>query len=407
MITERQLLAAATAFARQGAGAAVVGIQSSKGQLPTYASPGGVTPICALAMRDGRVGTVCREFYSGLRNRAGTETCPWGVQLTYARIENPLGSYGIFIQRGHSGEMDAVREREIRQSPRKEKKAITGAVRTSAGVNYPAPKTSDLLDGFVTLVSTLLTGRTADAIRTVAHEIQSPVQGAMGDALFLMELSEQGDLDKKTADRVRRLMRNLDAVTAYSRRIPLLVATDLDYNPAQLRRVSLVTAIERVVTRLSSFADDRGIEVRRHHRTQPEIEAVPDQLEMVLHNLIHNAIKYSFKRNDGPAQYVQVRVDQEPNFTLVAVENIGPPITEEEIANGSIFQLGYRGRYSSDRGRQGTGSGMYIANRVVQGHGGSITAECRQLVEHSGTPASQVRMIVRWPIRPPFSALRR
>ncbi|HEV2146118.1 MAG TPA: HAMP domain-containing sensor histidine kinase [Longimicrobiaceae bacterium] len=294
--------------------------------------------------------------------------------------------------------------RDIRRGPRKEKKAVSDAIQASERFSYPPPRDRDLPHDFVTLVSTLLAGRAADAIRTVAHEIQSPVQGAMGDAIFLKDLAEQGTLDRGIADRIRRLARNLDAVTAYSRRIPLLVATDLDYNPAQLRRVSLTTAIENVVARLSSYADERGIDVRRHHRAQPMVEAVPEQLEMVLHNLIHNAIKYSFKRNDGLQQYVQIRVDQEPDFALVAVENIGTPITPQEIAHGSIFQLGYRGRYSGDRGRQGTGSGMYIANRVVRGHGGSIVIESKQLVEHHETPASLVRMNVRWPIRAQFSA---
>jgi signal transduction histidine kinase len=354
-------------------------------------------------MRDGKVGSVCRDFYSGLRDREGSVTCPWGVSLRYARVENPLGVYGLFAQSGHSGQADAARERDMRRLPRKEKKAQTDAVRTSAQFGFPETKESNLLSDFVGLVSTLLAGRTADAIRTVAHEIQSPIQGALGDALFLLNLAEQEQLPGSSAERVRRLIRNLDAVTAYSRRIPLLIATDLDYHPAQLRRVPLVTVTERVISQLSSFAESRGIEIKRRHRGQPTVEAVPDHLEMVLHNLIHNAIKYSFK-TEGQEQHVMVRVDQKGDAAEISVENVGPPITREEIDGGDIFRFGYRGRYSNDRGRQGTGSGMYIANRVIRGHGGTIMIDSRQLVEHPDTPASRVQMIVRWPTRSQVAA---
>ena len=52
-------------------------------------------------------------------------------------------------------------------------------------------------------------------------------------------------------------------------------------------------------------------------------------------------------------------------------------ITEEELDQGLIFRVGYRGVNSSDRRRPGTGLGLYDAQKVVEKHHGrmSITSK--------------------------------
>ncbi|MDD5427090.1 MAG: hypothetical protein PHN52_11485 [candidate division Zixibacteria bacterium] len=56
--------------------------------------------------------------------------------------------------------------------------------------------------------------------------------------------------------------------------------------------------------------------------------------------------------------------------------NWGVPITKEELEKELIFQVGYRGLYSRDRGRLGTGIGLPDARQVARQHGGDITITC-------------------------------
>ncbi len=48
---------------------------------------------------------------------------------------------------------------------------------------------------------------------------------------------------------------------------------------------------------------------------------------------------------------------------------------KDEIEQGLIFQLGYRGAFSGDKGRVGTGIGLYDALKTARAHNGDITIE--------------------------------
>jgi signal transduction histidine kinase len=97
----------------------------------------------------------------------------------------------------------------------------------------------------------------------------------------------------------------------------------------------------------------------------------------VLSNLLHNAIKYTWRRDKTIMPWVQVRAFQEGQFICVEFENWGVPISHEEIEQKLIFQLGYRGKWSTDRGRLGTGIGLTDADRVARVHGGEIRVESK------------------------------
>jgi signal transduction histidine kinase len=397
MIDHTQLTNAAAAYARDKAGAAVVGVQVTKGQLPRYSSPTGGTAICTLARQDGRIGGVCREFYQRSDARSGATVCPWGIELAFARVENPLTVIGIFVQRGYDQEQLPRITSRIRDYPRKPKKAANDAIAATSNRSYPSQRDADLLDSFTEVVNTLLTGRAADAVRAIAHEIQSPVQGAVTDVTYLRELATGGELPAQAVSVVERIARNLDSVLAHARQIPLLATPDIKVHPAQIRKVYPHGVIEDIAHRLGHLAEERGIKIRRRYNvSSATLEAVPDQFEMVLYNLLQNAIKYSFQKSEGE-QYVTLELNATKETVEISVENVGPLITDDEIRTGVIFQLGYRGAYSSDRGRTGSGAGLFIAHRVTSGHGGSIIVSSRPLVSHD-TPACFNRFVVRWPV---------
>lgn len=397
MIEQSRLVEAAGAYARDKAGPAVVGIQASRGQLPVYTSPGGGTAICALARRDGRIGGVCRDFYLRLDAQIGSALCPWGLQLEFTRVENPLTTIGMFLQRGYEHTQRERVSARVRDYPRKNKKAVADAINATISRAYPKPKANDAREGFSEVVSTLLVGRAADAVRAIAHEIQSPVQGAVADIAQLLDRSVAGEFPEQASPIIDRIARNLDSVMAHARQIPLLATPDIRVAQAQIRKVHPHGVIESIARRLGHLAEERGIEIRRHYRVgSASLEAVPDQFEMVLYNLLQNAIKYSFRKAEG-AQYVTVELNASQDSVVISVENVGPRITEDEISSGTIFQLGYRGAYSSDRGRTGSGAGLFIAHRVTVGHGGSITVSSRPLAVHP-TPACFNRFEVRWPV---------
>ncbi|HMR99636.1 MAG TPA: PAS domain-containing sensor histidine kinase [Anaerolineales bacterium] len=135
--------------------------------------------------------------------------------------------------------------------------------------------------------------------------------------------------------------------------------------------------IEDCVRRLAEYA--RSLQIDIDHRDIVDSYITVNEREMTraLSNLLHNAIKYSWQRDpkQGKPAWVSIRTKVDGQDIHIEFENFGVPIKREEIEMGKIFELGYRGELSKDRGRLGTGIGLTDAHHVAESHGGLITVE--------------------------------
>jgi PAS domain S-box-containing protein len=142
-----------------------------------------------------------------------------------------------------------------------------------------------------------------------------------------------------------------------------------------------IWAIEQCVAdainNLSGFAEDRKVRIRFEHQSHTQVRISRIEMARAIGNLLHNALKYSWRRDDGKA-WVTISVANTQQATVqVVIENWGVPIPEEELESGLIFRLGFRGRFSSDRGRMGTGVGLADSLRVVERHHGALRIASR------------------------------
>jgi signal transduction histidine kinase len=127
---------------------------------------------------------------------------------------------------------------------------------------------------------------------------------------------------------------------------------------------------------LTPFATLRKVRIEFDELGLVYIEAKRGAVGRAIVNVLHNAIKYSWQReNDRTAIQVAVRADHQ--FAIVSVENWGVPIPKDEIETGLVFELGYRGRLASDGGRVGTGVGLSDSLRVAHDHDGSLEIQSK------------------------------
>jgi signal transduction histidine kinase len=89
-------------------------------------------------------------------------------------------------------------------------------------------------------------------------------------------------------------------------------------------------------------------------------------------NLLHNAIKYSWTRSGGK-RWISLRNYVADAKVHLEVEDYGVPIPVGEINTGLIFDFGFRGSLSADRGRKGSGIGLHDARETARRHGGDVT----------------------------------
>jgi ligand-binding sensor protein len=135
----------------------------------------------------------------------------------------------------------------------------------------------------------------------------------------------------------------------------------------------------------------RGIEIRIFLKEAKEnpVEISRSHMQHALNNLVHNAVKYSFRSGYGRQRFVKIDGYPQKKFYTLEIKNYGVGILPEEIESGMIFQDGYQGKLTQGEYRTGSGKGLSFAQQVIQHHHGHIEAESRLLsdrLEPEGEP---------------------
>lgn len=141
-------------------------------------------------------------------------------------------------------------------------------------------------------------------------------------------------------------------------------------------RIHVRELVEQALQQLADYSRNSRVEiVWKQREVDAWIEGSRRDLTRALGNLLHNAIKYTWRRDRSRAPWVKLTTTRQDRQIVIAIENWGVPIEREELDRDLIFQLGYRGRQANDRGRLGTGIGLTDARQVFRAHGGSLTIE--------------------------------
>jgi signal transduction histidine kinase len=217
----------------------------------------------------------------------------------------------------------------------------------------------------------------SDLVATVAHELRSPLTGVKGFVATLLSRWERLTDDQK------KLM--LQTVNADADRLTRLIAELLDVARIDTGRLSLYprpvdfrAIVEKV---LDSVRAGTGRELAfRAEDDLPRVQADPDKLEQVLHNLVDNAIRHG----EGDVSLTASTLPESAPFpgVLLHVDDEGEGISPE--IRSRVFT-----KFWKHGTRGGSGLGMYIIHGLVHAHGGHV--------EIAEAPGGGARIVVMWP----------
>ncbi len=207
----------------------------------------------------------------------------------------------------------------------------------------------------------------------VSHELKSPISTVvMGLELFKRGIG--GELPPKQADRVPGLIGKcrylLDLINEY---LNLARLEGGEFQPAFQCGVDFINDVTNTSLELvSTQIDQKRINLEKDW---PEgditIECAPDLLQIVMTNLISNAIKYG--KEDGK---VKVTVAPTESHVSVSVWNEGPGFPDEQ--RSKLFRKFSRIQKPELMKQKGTGVGLYTTWRIIQAHGGRIQARSEE-----------------------------
>ncbi len=243
--------------------------------------------------------------------------------------------------------------------------------RTAALVStsVAAPMRHDALQGRIRVLEEMCRDQEekvqtkTDLINMASHEIRHPLTLIMGFSEVLKEYGDTLDaaesrevMDKlgKAADRLRRSVVNMMEVSR------------MESGKLALEReeVDLAALIGSLVEELRARSVEHAIEVEVEVGAG-RVVADRDKLEIILFNLMDNAVKYSL-----PGGAVEVFARRDSREVTIGVRDNGQGISEENI--NFIFQPFRQGEGTEFGPIKGMGLGLYIVNRLVEAHGGRI-----------------------------------
>lgn len=195
----------------------------------------------------------------------------------------------------------------------------------------------------------------------VTHELKTPIAVAR----LNLETLQKYNLDP---EKQKKLIRNtLDETTRLNLLTNnILVSSQLEsdrYHSA-MEELDLSTLLKDCIRDFRKRFPDRVFE--ENIEEEADLRGDSLLLQMLINNLVENAIKYSPK--EGKIKAVLGRTSASIRLQII---DEGPGIPEEEKTR--VFTKFYRIGNESTRKAQGTGLGLYLCRKIAHDHNGDIS----------------------------------
>jgi two-component system phosphate regulon sensor histidine kinase PhoR len=198
-----------------------------------------------------------------------------------------------------------------------------------------------------------------------SHELKTPVTS-------IQTLAEA--LEVTVRDHPDRAATLVNRLGIESERLARLVHDLLDLRrleergPLERVPVDLAELIRQTVADLIPRADSREVEVGVEAPHRALVAGVPGDLEVIVKNLVGNAIQYN-----RPGGKVDVTLEPVDGTQVVTIRDTGIGIPQQDLSR--VFERFYRVDTARSRETGGTGLGLSIVRHAVERHGGSIRVD--------------------------------
>jgi len=199
-------------------------------------------------------------------------------------------------------------------------------------------------------------------LAAVGHEVRTPLAAIKGYASTLL----QQDVTWPLADQ----RHFLQTISGEADRLGQLVSNLLDLSRQEAGLLLLnrgPVRIQELVAKTIERLSHPGVTISLHIPDDlPLVNVDSGRIEVVLHNLVANALGY------GEGE-VRITAERRGDEIVVSVSDNGPGIAPDELPH--VFERFYRARHGRQQHSGGTGLGLTICKAFIEAHGGVIWAE--------------------------------
>jgi signal transduction histidine kinase len=209
----------------------------------------------------------------------------------------------------------------------------------------------------------------AEFASNVAHELRTPMTAIGGFIEGILDGTIPKDKNeiylKRVSDEIKRL-------TNMVKDLLILSKMDADDAPLQKNRFDINDIIRRSIIRFEDEITNKKIFINASFSDENTfVYANPDDIERVLINLIHNAIKFTNENGN-----ISITVEPKKSKVYVYIRDNGIGIDHEDLKN--IWTRFYKSDKSRGKDRTGTGLGLSIVFSVIKRHNETIDVKSQK-----------------------------
>jgi signal transduction histidine kinase/DNA-binding response OmpR family regulator/streptogramin lyase len=202
----------------------------------------------------------------------------------------------------------------------------------------------------------------------VSHELRTPLTLIVNP---LEQVSKKGDLTPEMSSYIEVARKNASRMVRFINQLLDLRKVQSDKATLRISRLEIVTFVKRIAEHFTEAARSKRIQLEVL-ADRKDIVAWMDaeKLDVVIYNLIANAIKFT---PEGRSIKIFIRSLVEEQSFSIAVHDQGLGVPKDKLEQ--IFELFQEGENANGRELKGTGIGLALSREFVQLHGGKIWAE--------------------------------
>lgn len=207
-------------------------------------------------------------------------------------------------------------------------------------------------------------------LSTVSHELKTPLNLILGSTNILLE-GLVGSVNDKQHRLLNLIKDGTDRLSFLVKDLLDMARIEAEKGHMNLQAVSLDKIIESVCKNLHAMIVEKKVSIEKNYSGMNcEIVGDRDSLFYLIHNLLHNAIKFNHAGG-----YVKISIspwskDSAASFVELTVADSGIGIDDKD--KRLVFDEFHRAYIPDGNNQGGNGLGLSIAKKVVDMHKGKI-----------------------------------
>ena len=207
-------------------------------------------------------------------------------------------------------------------------------------------------------------------INVAAHEIKTPIQPiiALSELLQQEEGNNNIEKNKQLLDIIFRNSKRLKQLTEDLLDVASIESGSFFLNKEKFNLKEMITDVLKEFEQTIQNKNNIKFFLEFNDNSEISIEADRNRLTQVIHNLLHNAIKFT---KEGSITVIVERKEDNTNDKydeiLVSIKDTGTGIHPEVLPK--LFT-----RFATKSPIAGTGLGLFICKNIIEMHGGKIWA---------------------------------